>query len=348
MRRWLVAVFLLCAVALVGHLLRDRLAAAAVARALPALTAQATAHGLECRELRYSGVGMEGFAPTVVVHRPACWLRIAPRLVSGLGLDRGPDGAAAPKGDLALSAARVSLALGPLLRGRARLAVRDGRVERLDAAGQASTGQRVSAIDGELTLPLPRWRPRLVVELLRHEVGRILAEGRTDLDLSLSAVLTVPLAGTAHELRLRSAPDGVGTRLWIEPDDVRAFARSCATSFTEAEIELVAAHPARAPRLLRLSQQAEAAAATLLARDPRFPDDAYRHVYWSWMLTREFGPEFAERVTDAHEEGATYEFGEAQRRMDLQNNFVGRVYASAGVPASELAARVRTDPKVIR
>jgi len=55
---------------------------------------------------------------------------------------------------------------------------------------------------------------------------------------------------------------------------------------------------------------------------------------------REYGPEFAERVNVAHEEGATYEFGEAQRIMDLHNNAVGRIYASAGVLAAEIAERV--------
>jgi hypothetical protein len=344
----LAALLVLLLAAAVGHLLRDRIAAAVVARVLPVLTARAAAHGLECRDLRYARVSMEGLAGTVVVHQPACRLHVSPGLVSGLGLDRGPDDEATRRGDLALSAARASVSLAPLLRRRVRLAVTDGLIERLDPASDAPTGQRVSAIDGNVTVPLPGWRPRVVVELLRQEAERILAEGRTDLDLSLAAVITVPLGGTTHELRLRSEPDGVGTRLSIDPDDVRSLARAYTTPLTEAEIELVAANPARAPRLLRLTQQAEQAAAALLSRDPGFPDDAYRHVYWSWLLTREFGAEFAERVTDAHEEGATYEFGEAQRRMDLINNALGREYAAADVPALGIPGRVLSDPRVIR
>jgi len=86
-----------------------------------------------------------------------------------------------------------------------------------------------------------------------------------------------------------------------------------------------------------LAQTAELEAARLKARDPLFPDDAYRHVYWSWLLTREFGAAFAERVTDAHEEGTTYEYGEAARRMDLRNNALG----ASGPPA---ACRPRSSP----
>jgi hypothetical protein len=186
------------------------------------------------------------------------------------------------------------------------------------------------------------------MHLLRREADRLRNEGRTDLTLRLHAVATVRFGPAMHDLRVRSEPDGQGTSVYLDRPDVAMLARHYSTRLTEAEIDVVASNPVRAPALLRFAQAAETAAATRLRSDPSFPEDAYRHVYWSYLLTREYGPEFAERVTEAHEEGATYEFGEAARRMDVNNNARGRVYASAGVPESELADRVRTDPKVIR
>ena len=345
-RRWLVVVIALCLLAILGHLLRDRLATAAVDRVAPVLVARTAAHGLECRGLRYARVSMEGFAGTLVVHEPACRLHMAPGAADGL--TRSLAAGDQQKGDLALSAARVSIGLGGLLRQRLQVAVRDGAIERLDVATAAPTGQRLARIDADVTVPLPGWRPRAALAGLRAEARRMLDEGRTGLPLSLDAVATLQFAGRPHELRLRSEPDGTGTRLVLDRDDLRRLGRSHDPPLSEAEIAVVATNPARAPRLLRLAQTAELEAARLKARDPLFADDAYRHVYWSWLLTREFGAAFAERVTDAHEEGTTYEYGEAPRRMDLRNNALGREWAAGGVAAAELAERVRSDPRVVR
>jgi hypothetical protein len=346
-KRTLVALlFILAAGAVAGHLVRDRLAAAAVERIVPVVAARAAAHGLECRDLRYSRVSMEGFAGTVVVHEPACRLHVTPATADDLArsLSTGePHG-----GDLALSARRVSLSFGGLPSQRLRLALQDGTVARIDSATGEPTGEGVAVTAADVTAPLPGWRPRAAVARLRSEAQRLLEAGRTGLPLSLEAVVTLQFAGRPYELRLRSEPDGPDTRIVLDRDDLRRLGRSHVPPLTEAEIEVVATSPARAPRLLRLSQIATEAAAAELSRDPTFPDDAYRHVYWSWLLTREFGAEFAERVTDAHEEGATYEFGEAQRRMDLINNALGREYAAADVAPHEIAGRVRSDPRVVR
>ena len=63
--------------------------------------------------------------------------------------------------------------------------------------------------------------------------------------------------------------------------------------------------------------------------------------------TLEFGPEFAERVTDAHEEGRTGNTP-AQRRMDYANNDVGRGLALEGFPEDAILEFVRTAPSVVR
>lgn len=54
-------------------------------------------------------------------------------------------------------------------------------------------------------------------------------------------------------------------------------------------------------------------------------NDAFRHTYWSALLTRRFGPDWAEEFTSAHE-GYRSNPGPAEA-MDLYNNEMGRTIA---------------------
>ena len=116
---------------------------------------------------------------------------------------------------------------------------------------------------------------------------------------------------------------------------------------TDLEIALIAEYPLRAPDLLLIKKYAERTAMTAHEKDRSVPEDAYRHVLWSYLLTQEFDAEFAEQVTDAHEIGSTTNT-EADHRMDYNNNAVGRRFAAEGVTEFEILPRVRRDRSVIR
>ena len=77
------------------------------------------------------------------------------------------------------------------------------------------------------------------------------------------------------------------------------------------------------------------------------PEDAYRHVLWSYLLTKRFGPVFARHVTDAHEEGDPTDTA-ADHIMDYHNNAIGRQYALKHYRKDEILDRVLSDPNVIR
>ena len=66
--------------------------------------------------------------------------------------------------------------------------------------------------------------------------------------------------------------------------------------------------------------------------------DAFRHALWSFLMTRELGPEMAKRFGDAHEISKPNPDGE--RLMDLYNNHMGRVLAldpkNKGRPAEDV------------
>ncbi|HQH25772.1 MAG TPA: hypothetical protein PLP17_00120, partial [Oligoflexia bacterium] len=154
-------------------------------------------------------------------------------------------------------------------------------------------------------------------------------------------------SGTSHAVQIRTVRENAVTRLVLDIADVAELLRYSEQRFTIAELKMAAEYPFRAPRLFALQQQATAQAKSEYSRDPQVPEDAYRHVLWSYLLTKEFGPEFAELVTDAHEDTA-YAEGSGDAQMDLKNNAVGRKYALANLPETLVLSRVRTDPQVIK
>lgn len=138
-------------------------------------------------------------------------------------------------------------------------------------------------------------------------------------------------------------------RSWfaLDPEEVRKLATQFQEDLTDAEVELLAEHPVRAPDLLRIKNEAEQTSRRAAAQNPTTPEDAYRHVLWSYLLTRRFGPEFAQQVTDAHELGASDNTA-ADHKMDYRNNEIGRQYADDDVTRNELLSRLQNDPRVIK
>jgi hypothetical protein len=61
-------------------------------------------------------------------------------------------------------------------------------------------------------------------------------------------------------------------------------------------------------------------------------------------LTTEYGSQFAQIVTNSHEEGSFNSVEEMAR--DRQNNLVGVSYAENKIPESKIAERIRNDPRI--
>jgi hypothetical protein len=331
---------LLIALVLLGVLtgtllaLRDNLAAAGVRRVLRTAEGMAAARGVLLSNMTFAR------AEWPALRAVTCdGLEAKATIASGL-IGPGPE-------VIAFAAGRVVVEAENLLEGRLLVTVLDGSVDVLEASGQPA-GQRVHTLRLQAEISVDWSEPAVAVALLEQEVRRLARDGRCTLPMRLGGVARFNVGEHWYEVALRSERAGAETVLELDPEDVRRISRDYVRPLTESEIALVARNPARAPVLLRLSQQAYHAAERLRARDRTFPYDAYRHVYWSWLLTRQFGAGFAEEVTDAHEVGATYEFGEASRRMDVNNNAIGRAYAQAGVSESDLIARILNDPGLIR
>lgn len=338
LRKFLVALLTIAAV-IVGCVLlfRGTIARVLVERALAMARTVAADHGIAIESVRFADARLVG--PGAI----AC-----DAVFGQVRLARDTAGVL-PGRVFVFGADHVRIDAGWPWSSHARVEIAEGFLQSAEAA---ESGAKESVLDGiEMQVELPfSWRkPRKVLASVETEARRLLGEACTSLPLTLSATAAFTVGSHRHELPMQSEPEpSGGARIVLDRAAIEEVSRHYLNPLTATEIDLVARHPHRAAALLRISEQAQRAASALRRRDRSFPYDAYRHIYWSWLLTRRFGPDFSEQVTDAHEIGATYESGEDNRRMDQHNNALGRAWAMAGVPESELLERVLTDPAVMR
>lgn len=196
----------------------------------------------------------------------------------------------------------------------------------------------------QLTNPLPGLQGALV------QITQLVREGSTTMPILASGML---------EFELKKSPVQVGLKVEQSADksdkeyklvlsamDLRAISGKFEEPLTDAEVELLANNPLRAAQLLRIKDDAESTAAAAHTADETVPQDAYRHVLWSFLLTNKYGAQFAEEVTDSHEEGDTGNTA-AEREMDYHNNEVGRNYADRKVRRPDILSELLTDSSVM-
>ena len=135
-------------------------------------------------------------------------------------------------------------------------------------------------------------------------------------------------------------------RLMVNKEFFKSAAWLMAENLTDAESDLLSLSPFKVPELLKIMHYARQESEKY-KKDKNIPEDAYRHVLWSFLLTKKYGPVFAKKVTDAHEIGDDTNT-EADHRMDYNNNEVGRRYALENYKKNEILYRLLNDPAVIR
>ena len=217
---------------------------------------------------------------------------------------------------------------------------------------QAATGPEISAVRLEigrleakvglsLLDPVPSARDEL------QSMRALLQEGVMSVPLELEGTLSFKVDGSAVQLRCRAEARAGGYGLVAEQGDIKLLADHFGLPLTPSELVLAARYPLQAPEMLRLQYRAVETALAANARDAGVPVDAYRHLLWSYLLTKRFGPKLAEMITDAHEIGSLTNT-EADHRMDYHNNALGRRYAQMGRSEADVLRLAKTDPDVIR
>ncbi len=332
-----IVLVLLAAVFVVGlavFLARGRIADWIVAQAIREAQARADARGLGLTDLEPGHAALTGLFS----------LRcegLRGRLVVPHGLvSQGAE-------SYVFIARQLRVRLDNLFSGRTVLALQGGSLYKLRGDGEAS-GEWLSDLHGESVVEVS-WRdPRASIRRVEQQVRQLVATGAMDLPARVRGRARFLVRRQWFEATVYSETDGRQTRIMLDRDDVKRVSAGYAQPLTETEVDLVAHYPTLAPTLLQITDKAKREAAARRQADRGFAEDAFRHVLWSYLLTREYGAEFAQIVTDAHEIGATYETGEAARQMDLQNNAIGRDYALAGVREEDVGRRFESDVRVMR
>ena len=203
--------------------------------------------------------------------------------------------------------------------------------------------------DGFLTIPgvVLGTDPRPALAGLARDLEQLAREGRTARDLRLGARLHFQIGGEPLSVRLETARRSGATWLEFNAADIAELSRRHTRPLTAAEQRILCEHPQRTLLLLRIKEYAERLAQRLARTDRAYGEDFTRHVVWSYWLTRTFGADFAQQVTDAHETGAA-DNTEAQHRQDFANNSVGRSYALAKKSEGQVLRLIKTDPQIVR
>ncbi|MGE9270125.1 MAG: DUF6973 domain-containing protein [Verrucomicrobiales bacterium] len=203
--------------------------------------------------------------------------------------------------------------------------------------------------DGEFhSSPLPVSDPNQAVDHMLAKLKELFRKNEVEGDFDFSGDVSIhlgPVGSVDARLFTEDASDGF-RRLRFDRDDLVSIAKQAGVVLADEELDLLSKYPLRAPLLVLIANHAKQLSKQEAEADPSFPEDAYRHVLWSYQLTKAFGPAFAQKVTDAHE--TLPNNTEDERAMDYHNNATARQFALDGVPAAELRQKVLQDPQVIR
>lgn len=276
---------------------------------------------------------------------------------------RKEKGKAQEKHSLKIGEATMSLeslsdrAVALNLRG---LSVVSGEKEAGTTPGSPGSGDHLEKGDLTVRMTLGEFSEEAVARQMQHlvkELHALATVGVSGIPTSFSATKVFEIKGNPHRARLTVERTGDQYRLVMNREDVKIIAASLpGMTVTPMGIEVISRNPVRAPQLLRIRDQAAATAKLAREQDPNVPEDAYRHVLWSYLLVRAYGEAFAKEVTDAHEFHADQDRlskEEMHKRsiesyQDLYNNAAGRRYAQMGYPESRILRYVMTDDAVIR
>ncbi len=104
------------------------------------------------------------------------------------------------------------------------------------------------------------------------------------------------------------------------------------SSLTSQEISLYAAHPKYAATVKKCADKATESSKKLYKSYTLWQGngDAYRHAYWSALMTKKTTEKFAWKAGLAHEglePGYNFDKQDDDTKMDIQNNYAGRMFA---------------------
>jgi hypothetical protein len=311
-------------------------------KALEYLAAEGASRGIKVEFARFESVGLSGLG--VVQWKDFTAAVNAPQYISF-----------APGEDVVISIREINLDLMRLPKGVAAITAHDIGVRvknnpsSADRFGEQTEGIEQGQLKAELPLDFTD-RGNFAASLVEmpNKVFQFLQEGKTPIPFGFRAKSALKIDGSVMGADITTRRKDGYFFLVMSADDLQKIAAMLKEDLTEEEIRLLSLNPLRAQAIFAITKHARTQSEVAYAKDATVPEDAYRHVLWSFMLTKQFGPEFAKQVTDAHEIGSVTHNTEADHRMDYNNNEVGREYAKKGYAEGQILQMVLTDPQVIK
>ncbi len=195
-------------------------------------------------------------------------------------------------------------------------------------------------------IPVYLKTPEASAREIIDEVKKLFQENKTAMDLVIQTDVFLGIDQKEVKVGLYTERKDDWTFLKFNDNDILMAAKSFDLELTKKEAEIIANYPSKVPAMIKITRDAKRLSEAEKDKYKYFPEDAYRHIYWSYHLTREFGPELAKEITDAHETapGNTKE----ERQMDFHNNEIGRLYAKESLSLDEIRRRVLQSNDVVR
>lgn len=185
------------------------------------------------------------------------------------------------------------------------------------------------------------------IDGLYRELSKLFDEGKTLVPVYFSGTSYFSINNNPVRARIftKRSQDGHYT-IQVNKEFFKTMAWYQTYEMTDAEAELLSEHPLKMVKLIEIMEYAKKKSEKF--KDiQHIPEDAYRHVLWSYLLTKEFGAKFAKRTTDAHEIG-DFSNTEADHEMDYTNNAIGREYAINNYKKEDILRQVLNDPNIVR
>jgi len=191
--------------------------------------------------------------------------------------------------------------------------------------------------------------PQTVARRVRGDVRKALDEvlktNHTTVPVEFAGQAVFKIGRISAQAGLRMEPRAGQSVLTMDKGDLSRISASLQEKLTDSEVDLLSEHPVQTPQLLRIKERAQEESKRANQANASVPEDAYRHVLWSYLLAKDYGETFAREVTDAHE--ASVEGTPEDHEMDYHNNAVGRRYAAEGLEEPQILGRVLTDPDIV-
>lgn len=179
---------------------------------------------------------------------------------------------------------------------------------------------------------------------LKNEMRAVFHTSSCSTPIHFKGQVNFSLNKKPYSLKLSTVIENDRTLLRADVEDVRKAAAGFGDRLTPEVMKLIAENPLQLPKLVSIKVEAEDKTRQHFGSATKGPADAYRHILWSYLLTREFGPVFAAKVTDAHETSSGGTKHEHER--DLLHNALGRKYFMKGIPERDLINKLDEDPKI--